>query len=92
MKLYRLSISANLLRMPNFIKQRTMKSTFKTHLSNAKKETLISAWQYLKPTQKATLFIRAWWWSQPTIHQHIAHLQTRVNVWLTYRLYKAHWM
>jgi hypothetical protein len=69
-----------------------MKTAFERHLSNQRKEMLIDAWQYLKPHQKMWLFLRARWWLLPTINDAIRYIRNRVNVWLTYRLYEAHWV
>lgn len=69
-----------------------MTNTFDEHLRKENEEKLIDAWKYLKPWQKASLFLRAMWWSMPTVLEHIERIQNRVNVWFTYRLYKAHWM
>jgi hypothetical protein len=69
-----------------------MKSAYEKHLSNERKNQLIDAWKYLKPHQKMWLFLRAKWWSMPTVNERIRRFNNRVNVWITYRLYKAHWM
>lgn len=70
-----------------------MKNTFSDHLLKEKEATLIEAWKYLKPWQKAWLYVRARWWSKPTILVFIKRVQDQFNIWLTYFLYnKAHWM
>jgi hypothetical protein len=46
----------------------------------------------LKPWQRASLFFRAFWWSLPNVIEILDHIEERFNVWLTYRLYKAHWL
>jgi hypothetical protein len=67
-------------------------NTFKEHLARERKESLIRDWQYLKPHQQMWLYLRALWWSLPTITQILQHHRERFNVLLTYFLYKAHWM
>lgn len=69
-----------------------MKSTFDEHQRNEIAETLIDAWKYLKPHQKMWLYIRAMWWSMPSILDRLERLNQRVNNWFIYRSYKAHWM
>lgn len=69
-----------------------MTNTFDEHLRKENEEKLIDAWQYLKPWQKASLFIRAWYWSQPTVSDQIKRIQHHVNKRITYYLYPAHWI
>jgi hypothetical protein len=65
---------------------------FRKHLSNEKKHRVNRAWQYLKPWQKIYLLVCATWWSMPSVFERIERLQRRVNNWITYHLYPAHWI
>lgn len=69
-----------------------MKNLFKSHQSAERKEKFRRTWQYLKPWQKASLFLRAMWWSMPTVLDRLERVHHRVNKWITYYLYPAHWI
>lgn len=69
-----------------------MKNTFNEHLRKENEEKLIDAWKYLKPWQKASLFLRAKWWSLPSLNAIIKRIQQRVIKRITYQLYPAHWI
>jgi hypothetical protein len=70
----------------------TMKPTLKEYLSNERLHKINRAWKYLKPWQRTWLFIRAVWWALPTSCEIVQAIRNRVEVWITYRLYKAHWL
>jgi len=65
---------------------------FANHLRNERLNRVNLAWKYLKPWQQAWLYVRAVWWSMPSIFEILDHIEERFDVWLTYRLYKAHWL
>jgi hypothetical protein len=69
-----------------------MNNTFKNHQSAERKEKLIRAWQYMKPWQRAWIYIRVMWWSLPTIIDTREHIHNHFNIWMTRFLYKAHWV
>ena len=69
-----------------------MKNLFSDHLSKERKEKLIDAWQYLKPWQKFVLYVKAHWYALPSVLKVLERIQARVLIWLTYKIYKAHWM
>jgi hypothetical protein len=64
----------------------------RTYLSQEKLNQVNQAWKYLKPWHRASLFIRATWWSLPGIFDIRDRINHRINCWLTYYLYKAHWI
>jgi hypothetical protein len=70
-----------------------MQNEFRTYLRKERLQKINLDWQYLKPWQKASLFLKAVLWSLPTITQILECHRERVLVRMTYRLYKkAHWM
>lgn len=65
----------------------------KKHLQNERLQRVNRAWQYLTPLQRASIYIRAMWWSLPNIIQIVERIRVRVlsSKWLD-RRYRAHWI
>jgi hypothetical protein len=62
------------------------------HLENERLHRIRRAWKYLTPRQKAWLFLRAWWWSLPSVVDLLERHRARVEQRWVYRLYKVHWV
>lgn len=69
-----------------------MKQTLKEHLREERLQRVNRAWQYLHWWHRAWLFLLAFWWSLPTAIEIVEWVQDRTSVWITYQLYKAHWV
>lgn len=69
-----------------------MQPTLKEYLSKERLDRINQAWKYLKFRQRAWLYIRAVWWSLPNVIEILEDIQHRFIVWLTYKLYKGHWV
>ena len=74
------------------MKQKTSLVGFREFRSERNLERLNRSWQYLTPPQRLWIFIRASWYAMPNILQVVEHIEYRYYNWLTYRLYKAHWL
>lgn len=46
----------------------------------------------MKPWQRAWIYVRAVWWALPSTIVILDHIEKRFQIWLTYRLYKGHWV
>lgn len=89
---YHLNINESSQNLLSAMKQRTMNKTLKQHLSEENLQRVNKAWKYAKRWRRACLYLLAWWWSLPTAIEIVEWIQNRVNVWITYRLYKGHWV
>jgi len=69
-----------------------MKQTLKEHLCNERLQRINRAWKYLSWKHRAGLFVLAIWWSLPNVIEIRERIQDRFIVWITYKLYKAHWI
>jgi hypothetical protein len=70
----------------------TMKPTLKEYLSQERLNRINRAWKYLKPWQRAWIYVRAVWWALPDEIEIMRWVRNRIEVWVTYRIYKAHWV
>jgi hypothetical protein len=69
-----------------------MNKTLKQHLSEERLQRIDRAWQYISFWHRLSLLVTAVWWALPTIIEVVEMISNRVNVWITHRLYKAHWI
>lgn len=90
LKIFPPSVKRNWLKMPNATKPKM--STLKEHLENERLQRIHRAWTYLTLWQKAWIFIRAMFWSLPSIVDLLEWHRERTNTRWLYRLYKVHWV
>ena len=69
-----------------------MRKTFSDHLSEERRGKLNRAWAYLKPHQRAWIYIRTLWWALPSLYELITAIKKQFMVKLLYWLYQAHWI